>query len=185
MAREAFDGHRLSATKLAVVLNRSDSRAASARPMSKPPWAAPSTSRSCPMVDWWWPRTTRACRSSRRAPTRPSRRASSAMADSLGGAPAGAPGCRVALTRLVTRSIGPRPIGVFDSGVGGLTVLSEIASAPAERATVYLGDNERTRTGRDRRMRSGRSPGVRRLAPAAGRQGARPGLQHGHLACPR
>jgi glutamate racemase len=37
----------------------------------------------------------------------------------------------------------PRPIGVFDSGVGGLTVLSEILRrAPAE-ATIYLGDNAR------------------------------------------
>lgn len=37
----------------------------------------------------------------------------------------------------------PRPIGVFDSGVGGLTVLREILRrAPAE-STLYLGDNER------------------------------------------
>lgn len=37
----------------------------------------------------------------------------------------------------------PRPIGVFDSGVGGLTVLREILRrAPAE-STVYLGDNAR------------------------------------------
>ena len=37
----------------------------------------------------------------------------------------------------------PRPIGVFDSGVGGLTVLREIIRrAPAE-STVYLGDNAR------------------------------------------
>ncbi len=37
----------------------------------------------------------------------------------------------------------PRPIGVFDSGVGGLTVLREIVRrAPAE-STVYLGDNAR------------------------------------------
>jgi glutamate racemase len=37
----------------------------------------------------------------------------------------------------------PRPIGVFDSGVGGLTVLREIMRrAPAE-PTVYLGDNAR------------------------------------------
>jgi glutamate racemase len=38
----------------------------------------------------------------------------------------------------------PRPIGVFDSGVGGLTVLREIVRrAPAE-STIYLGDNLRT-----------------------------------------
>jgi glutamate racemase len=37
----------------------------------------------------------------------------------------------------------PRPIGVFDSGVGGLTVLREIVRrAPAE-STLYLGDNAR------------------------------------------
>jgi glutamate racemase len=36
-----------------------------------------------------------------------------------------------------------RPIGVFDSGVGGLTVLREIVRrAPAE-STIYLGDNAR------------------------------------------
>jgi glutamate racemase len=36
-----------------------------------------------------------------------------------------------------------RPIGVFDSGVGGLTVLRElIRRAPAE-STIYLGDNAR------------------------------------------
>ena len=36
------------------------------------------------------------------------------------------PGSRVPLTPSVTRSTDSRPIGVFDSGVGGLTVLSEI-----------------------------------------------------------
>jgi glutamate racemase len=38
----------------------------------------------------------------------------------------------------------PRPIGVFDSGVGGLTVLSEIRRRLPGEATVYLGDNART-----------------------------------------
>ena len=38
----------------------------------------------------------------------------------------------------------PRPIGVFDSGVGGLTVLSEIRRRLPVEATVYLGDNART-----------------------------------------
>jgi glutamate racemase len=37
----------------------------------------------------------------------------------------------------------PRPIGVFDSGVGGLTVLSEIVRRLPAESTVYLGDNER------------------------------------------
>jgi glutamate racemase len=44
----------------------------------------------------------------------------------------------------VTRSTDARPIGVFDSGVGGLTVLSEIRRRLPGEATVYLGDNERT-----------------------------------------
>jgi glutamate racemase len=38
----------------------------------------------------------------------------------------------------------PRPIGVFDSGVGGLTVLSEVRRRLPAEATVYLGDNART-----------------------------------------
>jgi glutamate racemase len=37
----------------------------------------------------------------------------------------------------------PRPIGVFDSGVGGLTVLREIIRRLPAESTVYLGDNDR------------------------------------------
>lgn len=37
----------------------------------------------------------------------------------------------------------PRPIGVFDSGVGGLTVLAELHRRLPGEATVYLGDNAR------------------------------------------
>ncbi len=37
-----------------------------------------------------------------------------------------------------------RAIGVFDSGVGGLTVLSEIQRRLPDEPTVYLGDNART-----------------------------------------
>lgn len=37
----------------------------------------------------------------------------------------------------------PRPIGVFDSGVGGLTVLREILRRTPYESTVYLGDNAR------------------------------------------
>ena len=37
----------------------------------------------------------------------------------------------------------PRPIGVFDSGVGGLTVLREIVRRSPTESTVYLGDNAR------------------------------------------
>jgi glutamate racemase len=38
----------------------------------------------------------------------------------------------------------PRPIGVFDSGVGGLTVLAELRRRLPEETTIYLGDNART-----------------------------------------
>jgi glutamate racemase len=37
----------------------------------------------------------------------------------------------------------PRPIGVFDSGVGGLTVLREILRRSPGESTIYLGDNAR------------------------------------------
>ena len=37
----------------------------------------------------------------------------------------------------------PRPIGVFDSGVGGLTVLREILRRSPNESTIYLGDNAR------------------------------------------
>jgi glutamate racemase len=37
----------------------------------------------------------------------------------------------------------PRPIGVFDSGVGGLTVLREIVRRTPHESTIYLGDNGR------------------------------------------
>jgi len=37
----------------------------------------------------------------------------------------------------------PRPIGVFDSGVGGLTVLREIMRRNPHESTIYLGDNLR------------------------------------------
>jgi glutamate racemase len=37
----------------------------------------------------------------------------------------------------------PRPIGVFDSGVGGLTVLRQILRRTPGEPTIYLGDNAR------------------------------------------
>ena len=37
-----------------------------------------------------------------------------------------------------------RPIGFFDSGVGGLTVMREVARRLPAEDTIYLGDNERT-----------------------------------------
>jgi glutamate racemase len=44
---------------------------------------------------------------------------------------------------MATRSNGARPIGVFDSGVGGLTVFREIARALPHQPLVYLGDSAR------------------------------------------
>lgn len=41
-------------------------------------------------------------------------------------------------------SYAPGPIGVFDSGYGGLTILSKIREALPEYDYVYLGDNART-----------------------------------------
>jgi glutamate racemase len=38
----------------------------------------------------------------------------------------------------------PRPLGVFDSGVGGLTVLREVMRRSPHESTIYLGDNART-----------------------------------------
>ncbi|MBN1775689.1 MAG: aspartate/glutamate racemase family protein, partial [Clostridiales bacterium] len=39
--------------------------------------------------------------------------------------------------------INDRPIGVFDSGIGGLTVLREIWNVLPNESTVYFGDNGR------------------------------------------
>jgi len=36
-----------------------------------------------------------------------------------------------------------RPVGVFDSGIGGLTVLKEIINALPDEGTIYLGDTAR------------------------------------------
>ena len=41
------------------------------------------------------------------------------------------------------RRADPRPIGVFDSGVGGLTVLAELRRRLPAESTIYLGDNAR------------------------------------------
>jgi glutamate racemase len=40
-------------------------------------------------------------------------------------------------------SNGTKPIGIFDSGVGGLTVLKEIIRELPKEHTVYLGDTAR------------------------------------------
>jgi glutamate racemase len=50
----------------------------------------------------------------------------------------------VATERQVTIGSDRRPIGVFDSGVGGLTVLSELRRRLPDEATLYLGDSART-----------------------------------------
>jgi glutamate racemase len=44
----------------------------------------------------------------------------------------------------MARTGDPRPIGVFDSGVGGLTVLAELHRRLPAESTIYLGDNART-----------------------------------------
>src|SRR5204863_3205508 len=41
------------------------------------------------------------------------------------------------------RSSAPAPIGIFDSGVGGLTVFREIARALPHQSLLYLGDSAR------------------------------------------
>ena len=51
-----------------------------------------------------------------------------------------------------------RPIGVFDSGMGGLTVLHECLVTMPHEDFVYLGDARGCRTAR------GRSPEVARFA---------------------
>ena len=37
-----------------------------------------------------------------------------------------------------------RPIGIFDSGIGGLTVLREIIAAVPNESTIYFGDDGRS-----------------------------------------
>ena len=43
----------------------------------------------------------------------------------------------------ISRRCAPRPIGVFDSGVGGLTVFRAIARALPHEPLIYLGDSAR------------------------------------------
>jgi glutamate racemase len=60
----------------------------------------------------------------------------------------------------------PRPIGVFDSGVGGLTVLREILRRLPAESTIYLGDNARAPYGTrpDDEVRRFSTEGLDRLA---------------------
>ncbi len=53
----------------------------------------------------------------------------------------------------MSASNGSRPIGVFDSGVGGLTVFREIARALPGESLIYLGDSARVPYGT-------KSPGI-------------------------
>ena len=50
---------------------------------------------------------------------------------------------RAPLTFAVGLRTDSRPIGVFDSGVGGLTVLAELRRRLPAESTLYLGDNAR------------------------------------------
>ncbi len=45
-----------------------------------------------------------------------------------------------------------RPIGVFDSGVGGLTVLRALRDALPDRSMLYLGDTARVPYGTKSRL---------------------------------
>ena len=51
-------------------------------------------------------------------------------------------GCRGPRVRMIG-AVDGRPIGVFDSGVGGLTVLHELLVTLPHEDVVYLGDNAR------------------------------------------
>ncbi|MFA5463872.1 MAG: glutamate racemase, partial [Dysgonamonadaceae bacterium] len=43
----------------------------------------------------------------------------------------------------INTNLKPGPIGVFDSGYGGLTILSEIKELMPQYDYIYLGDNAR------------------------------------------
>jgi hypothetical protein len=51
----------------------------------------------------------------------------------------------------------PRPIGIFDSGVGGLTVARAVFDLLPNEPILYVGDNAASRTVRGRSRRSARS----------------------------
>ena len=86
-------------------------------------------------------RTTRACRSSSPTRTPQSARTSRGSPSEILG-PVRPRRRRRARARRGRCPI-PRPIGVFDSGVGGLTVLREILRRSPAESTIYLGDNAR------------------------------------------
>ncbi len=134
---EAFHAIGYQASKIRYLVNRADSPGASA-PSSLPRHSAGSRStRSCRTGGSWSSRTTRACRSFWPTPRPRSAATSSAWRPSWarsGRRRLSPPGADVA---------DRRPIGVFDSGVGGLTVLREILRRTPHESTLYLGDNAR------------------------------------------
>ena len=148
MAGEAFDAIGYPPTKLATVLNRSDSTGGISKAdveaslgsaidyeiVSDGRLVVAANNEGVPFVSG--------------SPDAPISQGVRRLADSLSShLRERAPGSRAALTRRgapVTAGGDPRPIGVFDSGVGGLTVLSEIRRRLPAEATVYLGDNART-----------------------------------------
>jgi hypothetical protein len=54
----------------------------------------------------------------------------------------------------VPRIAGPPPIGVFDSGVGGLSVLRALCEALPAQDFIYLGDTARLPRGRRAQSRA-------------------------------
>src|SRR4026208_498069 len=62
----------------------------------------------------------------------------------------------------------PRPIGFFDSGVGGLTVLREVLRRLPNESTIYPGDHARAPYGPPPRGAGRRSPAECRERRAAG-----------------
>jgi glutamate racemase len=77
----------------------------------------------------------------------------------------------------IIRAMDARPIGVFDSGVGGLTVLHELLVTLPHEDAVYLGDNARLPYG-PRPL-----PEVRRFALEVGRHLSDEGVKLVVVAC--
>lgn len=49
---------------------------------------------------------------------------------------------------MIANTVTAGPIGVFDSGYGGLTILNEIRKSLPQYDYIYLGDNARRHTAR-------------------------------------
>ena len=87
-----------------------------------------------------------------------------------------------AASEVPTRTHAQRPIGVFDSGVGGLTVLHELLVRLPHEDFLYLGDTARFPYGErspEELERFSAEIAEELLAPA--REAAGRGLQLGHL----